>query len=341
MRNVGAAIAMVVGLVGVTGAGACLPVGTSSCDGLPPDRNVDVSPTEACALMAKGNAGYSTRSIACPASCQDRSACLVDEQYASAFRAANPDAGAPGGGDASADAGAPAATCPTVPSGKVAIVCSTFCEGRRTEGVEPVEGRADSLGAYFASCAWLEATSVFAFARLHEELSAHGAPDALLARIDLARREEERHVELTRGLARRFGVEPSMPGAPPSQAPRSVEAIARENAVEGCIRETWGAALARLRATRALDPEVRAVAEAIAADEASHAQLAWDLHAWLSTRLDGAARASVEEAMRDTVAELAMDELDTPALAALGMPSRPERGALVDLLDRHVFRAAA
>ena len=66
-----------------------------------------------------------------------------------------------------------------------------------------------------------------------------------------------------------------------------------------------------------------------------------ELHAWLSTRLDGAARASVEEAMRDTVAELAMDELDTPALAALGMPSRPERGALVDLLDRHVFRAAA
>ncbi len=177
-------------------------------------------------------------------------------------------------------------------------------EGRRTDGLHPVE--VDSfatVAGYFANAAHLEAAAVLAFDRLAVELRGHGAPPALLGRLRRAAREERRHVEIASALARRFGAEPLGASAEPF-APRSLVDIARENVVEGVVRETFGAALALYRGEHAHDAHVRASLAEIAEDECRHAQLSWDLHAWLWESLDEAERRDVEAARLHAMSEL-------------------------------------
>jgi len=339
MRTLGNTLLTVVSLLGVTTA--CSSVkSTSSCDGLPPDRDVTVSSAEACRLASKpAQPTYpgAGNEVFCPSSCAENNACTIDKAYFQAFAAANPavDASAPDGG---------APTCPQVASGQVAVHCGTFCEGRRTAGVAEQEAKTGSLGEYFATCAYLEATSVIAFERMYVELEAHRAPRELLGRVMRARAEEVRHTELTSSLARAHGEEPCLPKREPHGAVRSLFEIARENAVEGCVRETYGAALALLRASRAEDSGVREVAREIAQDEVRHAELAWDVAAWITLRLSNEERARIAGDVRDAVAELSRGDSEparSPALAAAGMPDARERTELVALLDAHVFRRAA
>jgi hypothetical protein len=56
--------------------------------------------------------------------------------------------------------------------------------------------------------------------------------------------------------------------------------LALENAVEGCVHETFAAARAAWQASYASDPSVRSLSAVLAADEAAHADLAADVHAW-------------------------------------------------------------
>jgi hypothetical protein len=139
--------------------------------------------------------------------------------------------------------------------------------------------------------------SVHAFERMAAELAAHGAPPGLVQAARRARRDEIRHERVTAEIARRFGVEPSRPAARDLPV-RSFFDVARENAVEGCVRETYGAALALVRAARAEDPQVRAAMRSIGRDECRHAQLGWRVEAWASTRLGRAERAAVRRARR-------------------------------------------
>jgi hypothetical protein len=60
--------------------------------------------------------------------------------------------------------------------------------------------------------------------------------------------------------------------APPA---RSLEELAVENAVEGCVRETYGALTAIWQARTAKDPSVAAAVRRIARDETRHAALSW------------------------------------------------------------------
>jgi len=53
--------------------------------------------------------------------------------------------------------------------------------------------------------------------------------------------------------------------------------VALENAVEGCVRETYGALIATRQAEAASDPVVRRAMRKIAADETAHAALSWDV----------------------------------------------------------------
>lgn len=116
----------------------------------------------------------------------------------------------------------------------------------------------------------MEAASIHAFLRLHRELTAHGAPDSLARRCLAAARDEVRHAQL-------LSFDGRVPRVRVVRRPlRSLAAIARDNAVEGCVNETWAALVAHL------DP--RPVYRIIAADELRHAQLAWDIEAWLGVR---------------------------------------------------------
>ncbi len=214
--------------------------------------------------------------------------------------------------------------------------------GRRPEGFAPAEVRsATAIGARLAEMAELEAASISAFDRLARELAAHGAPEALVARARTARRDEIRHARSMRSLARRFGATPRAPrGA--KLAVRARVAVAIENAVEGCVFETFGAVVATFQGSRAEDPAVRATFAGIAADERRHAALAWDVDAWLATICSAEEREAVDRARRHARDRLRIEPPtdDAHAERALGLPTGRERDALVrgvsaTLGDRH------
>lgn len=191
--------------------------------------------------------------------------------------------------------------------------------GRRPEGlVAPRRTPAQTaLGAWFANTAWLEASSICAFLQLAKELSEHGAPRALVRLANASARDEVRHAALMSKLARRFGGEPPpvevMPGGT-----RSLEALAIENAVEGCVRETWGAVVALWQSERAPDPEMRAAFALIARDEVRHAALGWAIDRWAMGRLDHGAQVRVALAREAEVRALADEKPED--LPAIGLP---------------------
>jgi hypothetical protein len=151
--------------------------------------------------------------------------------------------------------------------------------------------------------AWLEAASVHAFERLARDLVAHRAPSALVRRAKLAAREEARHARMMRRLARANGATPARVRAK-RWKPRTLEAVATENAIEGCVGETFGALVAMSDATRAADAHLREAMCVIAPDELGHAALAWSISQWASTRLDSATNARVRAARDRAVEEL-------------------------------------
>jgi hypothetical protein len=209
---------------------------------------------------------------------------------------------------------------------------SGVCIGRRPEGLRhaPLAADADPIGRYWARVAHLEAASVHAFAALRRELAHHGAPARLLRRAERAMRDEVRHAAVTRRLASRHGVVAPRPRVD-RRAVRDLEAIAAENAAEGCVRETFGALVGLWQARTARDPDVRRAMGRIARDEIRHASLAWAVDEWARARLSVEARARVESARRE-----ALDALDRPrsneppvALAsAVGLPDRRSAQAL-------------
>jgi hypothetical protein len=174
--------------------------------------------------------------------------------------------------------------------------------GRRPDGFA-------SAANGFARMAELEAASVHAFHILADELRALGAPASLIVRARRSAREEARHARIMGRLA---AARPRVE-RPPARI-RSAAEIAVENVREGCVRETFGAAQARVQASVHPDPRVRDAMRAIFPDEERHAELAHDVHAWLVTRLDDEARARVEAARREALDELSRE---FPSLRAL------------------------
>jgi hypothetical protein len=287
----------------------------------------NASPQQACALAQTIYGQASSAGMACDSFCEslnDGGAgayfCTLPTAYVTAYQAAVGDGGS--AADAGPDAGL---TCPAW-SGDVVVQCATECLGRRTTGIDDPVRRSDAtLGDIFAGRAYLEEVSVHAFARLERELAAHGAPAALLSEARRARRDEVRHTAMTARLARRFGGIPRSPQAPGPTPARPLREIALENAVEGCVRETYGAVIGLIEARRSSDAGVRRAMERIGADECRHAELAWAVARWILPRLEETDRQAVQEATRAAV----------DALAAEGDPR------VVSMLTGHVWERAA
>jgi hypothetical protein len=230
--------------------------------------------------------------------------------------------------------------------GSTVLECAcALSTGRRPEGFRPGRARRGrrvgaAVGQYFASMAQLEAASVGAFRVLAAELAAHGAPAHLRVAAKRAARDEVRHARVMRGLARKNGT--TVPrGKPVAVRPRSLEAIAIENAVEGCVRETFGALLATLQARLAKDADVREVMVGIATDETRHASLGWSVAAWALPRLDEAGRARVAAARAAAVAELLGEVQQEPAeeLRVVGLPSAAQARQLMVEMKRALWAA--
>jgi hypothetical protein len=196
----------------------------------------------------------------------------------------------------------------------------------------------DALGEFFAEAAYLEAASVFAFERLEAELRALGAPLDLVEAARSSRKEEIRHARMTKKLATRFGAIAAEPDVDPSVAAerRSAFDIALENAVEGCVRETYAAIVAHWQAQACSDRQIARVMQAIATDETKHAALAWDVAAWLEPRLTADERAQIdqarEKAREEMRASLARD-LDESVIAIAGMPRPADALALFEAVS--------
>jgi hypothetical protein len=222
---------------------------------------------------------------------------------------------------------------------RVALIVRSFtiCEGRRPEGqgaaLLPRRSRCE-VGGRLARAAYLEGVSVPAFRRLARELAAHGAPPALVTGARRAARDEIRHHKMMTALACRFGAEPSdVPERFPDHV-RPLSEVAIENAVEGCAREALGAVTAAHQARWARDPAIRAGFGVIARDEARHAELAFDVHAWSCARLGAAARRRVRAALVDEHDILAAEARTSEASAALvgqaGLPDAARTAVIVD-----------
>lgn len=214
--------------------------------------------------------------------------------------------------------------------------------GRVPEGLVrgPAPQCPSAIGVYFARAAELERASVVAFERLADELRAARAPARLVRGALASAREERGHGRSTARLARRFGARPHRARVRDVGA-RSLEALARENAIEGCVREAFGALVAAHQAASAKDPGVRRVLAKIADEEARHAALSFDVLRWSTRRLDGSARSRIAAGMRAAIAAITEpdDDLAPATRADLGLPGRAARLAMARTLRAHLWDA--
>jgi hypothetical protein len=216
------------------------------------------------------------------------------------------------------------------------------CVGRRPLGLS--RERAESLsplGDYYASVAHLEGAAVLAFDVMAHELARFGAPRDLQLRAERARADEERHHRLTAIMARREGG--VVPGVrADEQVERSLLDAALENAVEGCVREAWGALSAHYQAAVAADADARQLWHEIASDESEHAELSLALHAWFMLQLTFEEQRLVETAMQRARLELRVELTSGPAPHALvahhaGVPRPAHAAALFSELEQQVL----
>jgi hypothetical protein len=192
------------------------------------------------------------------------------------------------------------------------VRCFTPCTGRRPAGLVEEDGCGSDLGAYLSEAAHLEAASVAAFRTLRRELRQHGAPRSLLHAAARAARDEVRHARAMASLARRHGAVPRKVRVKRTPL-RTLAEIAIENAVEGCVRETYGALVATYQARTAGDADLRAAMQQIAKDETRHAALAWKIHDWVDRRLEASDRQRVDDARREAIEEIASAMVPAPS----------------------------
>jgi hypothetical protein len=222
------------------------------------------------------------------------------------------------------------------------VTAGFLCGGRRPGNYRPgvVPATCNAVAAYLARQAELEAASVRAFADLYADLVELGAPAQMRRAAIRAAADEVRHAAMSARLAKRFGatVSPRQLRAAPR---RDLRALVLDNAAEGCVRETYGAAVAGYQARTARDPIVRRAMYRIARDEAKHALLSWQLQRWAAPRL--ADRDAVLAAASTARAELSAEAaIVQPELhGVLGVPAPAAATAMLDELDARVWSPLA
>jgi hypothetical protein len=222
------------------------------------------------------------------------------------------------------------------------VTAGFLCGGRRPgnyrHGVAPAT--CSAIAGYLARQADLEAASVRAFADLYADLVELGAPAAMRRSAIRAAADEVRHAATSALLAQRFGAT-VRPRQIRATARRDLRALALDNAAEGCVRETYGAAVAGYQARTARDPIVRRAMYRIARDEAKHALLSWQIQRWAGPRVRDRdailAAASTARAELTAEANVVQPELHR----VLGVPAPAAATAMLAELDARVWSPLA
>lgn len=217
--------------------------------------------------------------------------------------------------------------------------CTVSAAGRRPCGlVDSPETQSETLATYFTECARLEAASVVAFEELAASLADLGAPRDLIDRCLVASRQEIQHERATFELARRFGASDRLPIERSGARTNALFDLARENAVEGIVRETFGAAVAAFQASYARDERTRRELAMIARDECEHAELATSIAAFFDARLGESERECIRKARDAAIAELDATFHPPAELCELaGLPNPAEARKIVDELSVRVW----
>ncbi len=191
-----------------------------------------------------------------------------------------------------------------------------------------------SIGSHYAASAQLEGASVYAFARLARDLRRHEAPSQLVLAAVRAAADEVRHTRLTSRLAHAWGARPRPPGRD-IHPNRDLFTLCLDNAVDGCVHETFGAAIAAHQARTAQDRFIRSTMESIARDEVRHARLAAAIDRWARPRLGQAQREAVETAARHASHVLAVSQTSAPndVSELAGFPSATDAQAFAADLE--------
>ena len=215
--------------------------------------------------------------------------------------------------------------------GGISYYCGACGVGRLPSDTKPC-AVGTTVAEHLARQAYYEGVSVVAFERLAEVLRANGAPADLVARARRAADDEARHAAIFADLARTYGA--TVPAIELSAVTEhSLLDLAIENATEGCVRETLGAAITLHQSEYAESAEVRAAFAAICDDEAEHAAFSWDLKAWFDLHLGREDRARVDAAHRAALeaARLATNEAPDATGIALGLPAPARTRRMLDL----------
>ena len=114
---------------------------------------------------------------------------------------------------------------------------------------------------------------------------------------------------------------------------RSLEEIAYENAVEGCVRETYAPLVAHWQALHSVSPEIRAVMSRIAEEESGHAALSWEVDSWMTPQLTPAQRAKKDQLQQDAIATLGQETKHRPSLAMVEVAGFPQTEQATQLFE--------
>ncbi len=159
------------------------------------------------------------------------------------------------------------------------------------------------MGCWLADASHAENVSCAALRAVARELEAHDAPEGLSRRAREAADAALGHAAMLEAMALRWGVRPLRPKVV-SIAVRPLEALAAENAAQGCVRVTWSALEAHYQVLAARDPVIRRTMTRVASDGLRHAELSWAVDMWARRRLEREAKARVEQARVQAAAEL-------------------------------------
>ncbi|MCC7536877.1 MAG: hypothetical protein IT379_11715 [Deltaproteobacteria bacterium] len=187
-----------------------------------------------------------------------------------------------------------------------------------------------ALAGEWSRRARAEWASVPAFLQLAEQLEHARAPRTLVARALVAAADEVRHAMLTAGATSRIARAPVAFDrvTPATRAPAfgrpALVRLAVESWLDGCLGEGGAAAKAAHEAELAEDDGIRAMQRSIATEEASHAELGWDVMTW-AMRAGGEEVREALWAIRDAESVDAPSAIDDVDLRVHGVLSADER----------------
>lgn len=153
--------------------------------------------------------------------------------------------------------------------------------------------------------------------------------------------DEIEPARLAFGLANEYAAAPRAPGAlaelrtAPATTATSLDEFARESPFDGCLMGGAAAAAAE-GCAQAREPVMRDTLEIIARDEASHADLAWEIVGWCCAEVGPALGRSLQTALRKVRSPKTHcrdDSTSSPSWRLMG-GSGPERGAISSIRRR-------